>query len=528
MSTLNKNGNNLSELFKRSMTIKNTSSSKRKSSYSLSSHKNNRNNRNTRNTRNTRNNRNNRNTRNTRNNGIRNVNAYYNTIKYRTLPLKTKFIKADCNIDHENIVKILSDGKTQTESKVYLIRDNHDKHRKLYIIKETPYFKKIFVEVYKDDPESLIQYIQLPSILSEGKIYNQVVNTLINENITPYIIMGHGIQQCDEQNKIFLINETGNDNAIKILKLKEFLEEYNDKIHYEVLLHILFQIVYTLKCFDIIKLQHNDLHIDNILVFIRRQNIFNTPIEKLNSLYYFKYGKLPSEEFLLLNLGIDIRIYDFDQAFKQKANTQFNNLNIEIFPENEPYTKKIITDIKYKFIKNTDLFKVLGDIYSKLNDFNKHPNILQCLFYLQHYLNTEKINKVIGRPETDLAIFNNNFESSSKILNRKLLFLNGTCKYNEKTITLFSGTRFTDSIDNDTDFNDLIAFIISKPKSKPKSKLEYFSASELFKSPEEYFQDIIALLKDTHLYKAKGLNKLFFEVERPNIIDSFNLTSMIP
>jgi hypothetical protein len=324
--------------------------------------------------------------------------------------------------------------------------------------------------------------------------------------------LGHGVKQCDTQKKIFLINETGGDNTIKILKLQEFFESYS--ITYELLLHILFQIVYTLSCFDKIKLQHNDLHINNILVFIRKKNIFNTDLKNFDSLYYFKYGNKPNEEFLLLNLGIDIRIYDFDRSFKDTANTQFNNLNFIILPEkyilsehNQPsYTLTDLENSKYIFKEKTDLFRILSDIYKVLKDLNKDnkdnkDNILECLFILHYYLNTSTLNKLIGKLDFDITTFKTNYNLSSfdNIFNRELLFLNGKYKDKDKDINLFIRAQFVEN------------------------------ASTYFKSPLEYLLNIIELLRNTELYKSKTLDKSFYNAPIRNkgkikIIDSFDLT----
>jgi hypothetical protein len=443
-----------------------------------------------------------------------NVNTYHNTINYRLRPLKTEFIDKTCNIIEKYIIKVLSDGASQTMSKVYLVKEDNISN-KSYIIKETPYNTSLFIRssILQNNPEEYLQqYTQLYSILSEGIIYNKVVNTLINNNITPYIILGHGVKQCDTQKKIFLINETGGDNTIKILKLQEFFESYS--ITYELLLHILFQIVYTLSCFDKIKLQHNDLHINNILVFIRKKNIFNTDLKNFDSLYYFKYGNKPNEEFLLLNLGIDIRIYDFDRSFKDTANTQFNNLNFIILPEkyilsehNQPsYTLTDLENSKYIFKEKTDLFRILSDIYKVLKDLNKDnkdnkDNILECLFILHYYLNTSTLNKLIGKLDFDITTFKTNYNLSSfdNIFNRELLFLNGKYKDKDKDINLFIRAQFVEN------------------------------ASTYFKSPLEYLLNIIELLRNTELYKSKTLDKSFYNAPIRNkgkikIIDSFDLT----
>ena len=99
--------------------------------------------------------------------------------------------------------------------------------------------------------------------------------------------------------------------------------------------------------------------------------------------------------FNLYDIGIDIRIYDFDQSFKLPVNTQYPSLNSKI----HPYFNK--PTLYTKYISNQDLFTVISQIFIKLlyifiKDKTKYNNLLDCLFILQNYLNYEKINKEIG------------------------------------------------------------------------------------------------------------------------------------
>ena len=95
------------------------------------------------------------------------------------------------------------------------------------------------------------------------------------------------IKLDDNYTKILLLNETGSDiNTKETLTLDNFFDKYYTQITLEIFLHILFQIVYTLTCFDQIKLQHFDLHLGNILVFIRHTNILDNP-DFFLFLFYF-------------------------------------------------------------------------------------------------------------------------------------------------------------------------------------------------------------------------------------------------
>jgi hypothetical protein len=327
-----------------------------------------------------------------------------NKVVTRNSRSKSHFIKKSkdsnnsiiCAIN-ENVVKIisiLSHGETGSGATVYLVEELANEKRR-FIIKAIP-----LVDKYAYNNNSFKEEIK-KIINSEFLIYNTIMTSLVKENITPYVIIGNGKVNCDEQEKIFLINETSNDiSTLETLSLKNFITKYAKNMNKLIMLHILFQIVYTLLCFNRIKLQHCDLHINNILVFLRHNNIFNENWHNDSSGYDFKYGKSKYDSFDLLDIGIDIRIYDFDHSIKEGTNTNYASFNIESYPEKR----------KPKLLSNQDLFNVIYGLYGLIENIFKNTklvNLLECLFVLQDFTNTKEINNTITETVTNTNDYKN-------------------------------------------------------------------------------------------------------------------------
>ena len=231
------------------------------------------------------------------------------------------------NPNVEIIKKFKSDSRTEaiielikleTKNKANILNNSTD----IFMIKKTQTLNSML-----SDEERLEIYKRFTI---ECSIYEMLIQFIIR-NISPHVISG-GI--CEEEtdtgnNYLSIYNETFNPEYYDVIFLKDFIIKYIEKPLFEnALINILFQLVYTLRCFNIINLNHNDLHVGNILIFIDKENnIFNPEftLQKYNK-YTFDDNTLE-----LLDLGIYAFIFDFDGSNKNKADDPVNQkLKVEI------------------------------------------------------------------------------------------------------------------------------------------------------------------------------------------------------
>lgn len=452
-----------------------------------------------------------------------------------------------------------------------------NKKKNRFIIKKIKH-----TEIYDEDGNDFFRYV-----FHEFVIY-QLMNILVKKHITPYVIMGNSLVPCNDNTDTnsqeannsqeaipsqMLINETSGHNVKETLNLNEFINKYKDEMNKFILLHILFQLVYTLLCFNRIGLQHCDLHIQNILVFIRNNNVFEydkwynkVKTQKMKT-YKFKTDTM---EFSLVDIGIDIRIYDFDHAIKKTMdlkNPELQSLNREsyAFPEDKE-TKK--------FSSNQDLFYVIYNLYNSfleiIRNFPKtKETIIDCLFTLQNYLNTDTLNKLILSETKTISKNNSNSTSNNSTSKRtsnisRKTFLNKssylqtnsnklsksgssgsfgssgssgiasnnsitnmnnikkrhTLKNNrsyessilfKERISLLTTGNLTDNIKKQmTIFNEFI---------KKFAKPEY---SDFFQSLDIYLQKLMVALKKE--YTKRGL---YENINSSHVIDSFDITKLV-
>ena len=400
------------------------------------------------------------------------------------------------------------------------------------------------------------------SILSEARIY-LLMRHLVHYYITPFVIIGYDVINCQKNNTIFLINETAK-NTTKYYKLSEFLTTYYAKLNDMIILHILFQIVYTLDCFNKINLEHRDLHINNVLVFLRKDNnILDTPNFSITNYYEFKYFKSESEsesKFKLYDLGIDIRIFDFDQSFKFESNVMLETeFNIKSFPYSDteietlnPFimqttpTSDLITIIYQIFIF---FFDILTNIQlteenankankvkkeNKANNANKvkkenkvnkanrenRDNIIKCLFVLHTY-------------------FCITFNSNSDILDNTFTLENYMEFYDKFNISYnVKNMIITNKSNNVPDTSGIpknilatLEIILLWQKKKQNTgeveELIYSIAHKrlhppynyMFRLPSNYLKDIIKLLTQHYIDKI-------LESSKYTKIDSYNSTQL--
>ena len=153
----------------------------------------------------------------------------------------------------------------------------------------------------------------------EKQVYENVLSCLFKNNITPCIMDYLGYYVCDtellenalpsNELKTFLElkRELYNTNQLELnllflnkskgLKLNKWIDK--DK-NLDDILSVIFQIFYTLKCFNNLTLRHNDLHFGNIFI-----ETLDNPI-----VMYFKIGI----NYVKLRTKYLVKIYDFDRA----------------------------------------------------------------------------------------------------------------------------------------------------------------------------------------------------------------------
>ena len=195
------------------------------------------------------------------------------------------------------------------------------------------------------------------SVNSESDIYN-IMSFLVKENITPHVfqysnsIMDVDLSSLQLRRPLFrsiskfihkevnaaikyryqapnfthvcaLLTETshGDVKLISFKDLKDKLYEdfrLDDDTKYQIMINILFQILYTLHVFNKIRLKHNDLHNVNIFIIKRKLNMLDhNDAEPFNRKYIFDDGLGKIHDVILPNIGLDVRIYDFDRSVKQ-------------------------------------------------------------------------------------------------------------------------------------------------------------------------------------------------------------------
>jgi hypothetical protein len=216
---------------------------------------------------------------------------------------------------------------------------------------------------------------------TEDKIY-KLMNELVKKRITPHVITRMDslrIKTNDLDDKTIIppmknsvygiyamLNETSSHN-VKLTTLYDFFKKLQNigsltnEVKYEIILNILFQILYTLEAFNKIGLKHNDLHMGNILVF-----------EEPRSNKYIQYILSNGRKVNLEHIGFTTRIFDFDRSCKKKI-SKSRDFNYAI----EPSNKQIYAGIGQTCIPNAkfDTYKLLYSLVNLLEP------IIGDLFY---------------------------------------------------------------------------------------------------------------------------------------------------
>jgi hypothetical protein len=235
--------------------------------------------------------------------------------------------------DKYNLLIISNPTQSGTGSYIYLF----NVEGKNYIIKIGPYSSKQSLEI-----GSIPRYNN--SYILEYKI-NTYLNILYFLKSTPHIILNHDLINItyklidnSTHSKYALYNESNN-SGTKILSLDKFIYtyfSYTNKYTVNSMYVILFQLIYTLECFNRIKFKHNDLHTGNILIFMDQDNYLETPDYNITEYHNYTVTYRKDDNYFGLEqykvnftgnnndkgditytlpyLGISVRVFDFDRS----------------------------------------------------------------------------------------------------------------------------------------------------------------------------------------------------------------------
>ena len=125
---------------------------------------------------------------------------------------------------------------------------------------ELPVAMKIFRNI--DSP-------QISGLKYEAKVYKQIFEDIIEQKYSPNFISYVGFGCCEKENSCLLITETAGNGAqfskpqlFPVYTLYNLYPSINDREKAKTLL----QIIYSIELLNILRIVHNDLHINNILV----------------------------------------------------------------------------------------------------------------------------------------------------------------------------------------------------------------------------------------------------------------------
>ena len=288
--------------------------------------------------------------------------------------------------------------------------------------------------------------IKFNHITVEYKIY-KYLSKFINMSINPFIMQGYDLYKLynntmnlqslhksksqlkllniylnsfynNKSQLILMINETSKSKNLITLhdlfkkmagKLYEYLISMQQNYKTDILncFNILrfineiiyFQLLYCLSCFEKIKLKHNDLHFNNILVILKDNNLFNK-LEHIDDFkrYYVEDGKFKNwylfkingKEYSIPDIGIEIRIFDFDRSVLNNFNKDnYMNNNKKLYNTTGIITRKQkLYDEYYDFFTDNDGFDYV--FYNGNEHYFEHQ-----LTYTSDFYNSTDLNKII-------------------------------------------------------------------------------------------------------------------------------------
>jgi hypothetical protein len=280
--------------------------------------------------------------------------------------------------------KISKSTDTSSGSEVFKVKGKTGKFQnKNFIIKKT----------FINNNDDLVKI----KSKNECIIYKYIRN-LVKYNICPFIYYGLQCKtkQINKKRTVqFLILNTNQKNTI-LKTLHDMIKPLLLKTNLQEFYIILFQIMYTLKCFDLIGIKHNDLHFGNIFLEIKlnKSNINYKPNNAYKS-QTTNYS-INDKTYEIPNIDYTVKIYDFDLASKNNRDEN-NRKNGKEFKESFKDDKvSEFKPIEFKANYNTtflnnedsvnfDVLKVLFEIHRKaslLINSTKQPIIafIESLF----------------------------------------------------------------------------------------------------------------------------------------------------
>ena len=221
------------------------------------------------------------------------------------------------------------------------------------------------------------------SLVVEQQIYTSVTQNMIDNNRSPHLTSCIGIaNSCNiqefenklshDQRRTFIENKNQIDKRLydvtkaNILILSKsggktvrnyFKDQPVVDVHFKF--NMLFQILYTLRCFEKVGLSHNDLHLNNIFV----DEITPLPQERI---YY-----IGDNEWVKTSIKYDIKIFDFDRGAILHPSVDRNFTIDELFCDSY--------DECNKYSSRRDLSAILLGFYSLSNDGDPMRTFIESL-----------------------------------------------------------------------------------------------------------------------------------------------------
>jgi hypothetical protein len=377
--------------------------------------------------------------------------------------------------DFINYLVAYNINRSDNNQNLELISTPNNSTSKPYVYKYTNDNKTIIIKIcFGNEPQNEYRFSHVET---EYYIYSYLTY-LKRFNICDNIIAIYDavkvIKEKSNYQKFLLFTESTDK---KVLSLHDFINDIirknnnktiNDEVFKKIFSSIIFQLLYTLECLVRIKCKHNDLHTNNILVYIDEENIMNkadfTPTydkyiipsrnktpeqeklfktktpensfsnsnktKKTHSIFNSKckikkpkYKKNNKKQkntkdkiFYVPNYGFTIKIYDFDKAILYNESNEpeiydnifFNKFNIfsNILP-NEFY----------------DMTKIINGIRSLINnDAVEYENKENRMLIYKNYLCEDvKINTKKNTKPTNNIVFEQIFENLKTLVNVEII-----------------------------------------------------------------------------------------------------------